>query len=147
MKRILMIILLVIPCVVHAQRYIYDHYAHRTDLKVVYYPQFRLDDIHTVNVTILIAKDSAAWEWMQQEFDLPSIIAQEQDTAHSSRRAVQILGEEPRCLQRLTSSASDKHFIVEQYDRRAIFIFHYTQKDQLKALFSFTLNPQIHEKK
>lgn len=53
-----------------AQREVYERYAPREDLLVAYAHGYRLDSTTRVDAILLQAKDSAAWEWMQEEFHI-----------------------------------------------------------------------------
>lgn len=52
------------PC----QTHIYERYAPHTDLEVAYIENLPLDSVNAINATIIVARDSAAWEWLKDEF-------------------------------------------------------------------------------
>lgn len=61
---------------VMAQHEVYDRYAVRDGLDVAYIRGYRLDSTATVDVVLIIAKDSAAWQWMQKEFRIKALTEQ-----------------------------------------------------------------------
>ena len=50
---------------------VYHRYEHRDDLKVGFVKDYRVDDSTTVDVTTLTAKDSAGWEALLREMNIP----------------------------------------------------------------------------
>ena len=50
---------------------VYHRYEHRDDLKVGFVKDYRIDDSTTVDVTTLTAKDSASWEALLREMNIP----------------------------------------------------------------------------
>ena len=49
---------------------LYKQYASRTDLTVAQVNGFRINDTVSVDVVILVADDSAAWQGLKEEFDI-----------------------------------------------------------------------------
>ena len=54
---------------VWAQREVYDRYVGRDDIDIVYVHDYLIDSVNTMDVILIRAKDSAGWEWMQEEFN------------------------------------------------------------------------------
>ena len=48
---------------------VYNRYKDRDDLRVAFVKDYRIDDSTIVDVTTLIAKDSASWEALQREMN------------------------------------------------------------------------------
>ncbi|MBR4177347.1 MAG: hypothetical protein IKQ53_08100, partial [Bacteroidales bacterium] len=48
---------------------VYRRYCNRDDIRVEFFKDFRIDDSTIVDVTTLIAKDSASWEALQREMN------------------------------------------------------------------------------
>lgn len=49
---------------------LYEHYATRTELTAAQVKGFHLSDSVKVDVLLLVADDSAAWQGLKQEFDI-----------------------------------------------------------------------------
>lgn len=49
---------------------LYDRYRHREGLRTALIADYRVDDSTAVDLLMLTATDSAAWQWMMQEFNL-----------------------------------------------------------------------------
>ncbi|MBQ3949298.1 MAG: hypothetical protein II661_02385 [Bacteroidales bacterium] len=50
---------------------VYNRYKDRSDLRVAFVKDYRIDDSTTVDVTTLTAKDSASWESLMREMNKP----------------------------------------------------------------------------
>ena len=50
---------------------VYCRYSNRDDLKVSFLKDFRINDSTTVDVTTITAKDSASWEALLREMNIP----------------------------------------------------------------------------
>ena len=50
---------------------VYNRYKDRSDLRVAFVKEYRIDDSTTVDVTTLTAKDSAGWESLMREMNKP----------------------------------------------------------------------------
>ena len=50
---------------------VYNRYKDRSDLRVAFVKDYRIDDSITVDVTTLTAKDSASWESLMREMNKP----------------------------------------------------------------------------
>ena len=50
---------------------VYNRYKDRSDLRVAFVKDYRIDDSTTVDVTTLTAKDSAGWESLMREMNKP----------------------------------------------------------------------------
>lgn len=61
-----------LPCL-QAQLAFYEHYAVHDELLVALAEGYRLDSVTRVNVVLIQAKDSAAWEWVMEEFQITSL--------------------------------------------------------------------------
>lgn len=70
MKRILILLLLLLPLAATAQGELYKRYASRPDLTVAQVSGFKLDDTVRVDVVLMVADDEAAWQRLKNEFKL-----------------------------------------------------------------------------
>ena len=50
---------------------VYRRYCNRDDIRVEFFKDFRVNDSITVDVTTLTAKDSASWEALLREMNIP----------------------------------------------------------------------------
>ena len=53
---------------------VYNRYKDRSDLRVAFVKEYRIDDSTTVDVTTLTAKDSAGWEALLREMNVSDLI-------------------------------------------------------------------------
>lgn len=122
------------------QTHIYERYASRADLEVAYLENVPLDSTTSVNVTIIIAKDSAAWKSLKEEFNisdspfLPNI--------HSYKRVLRDKYD-PR------NSCHDNHnccLVVVNYYRKSLSMFHYETIDQYYLITPYLTKKTSHEK-
>ena len=70
MKKILLIMMMLMPLAVAGQGSLYGRYAPREDLTVAQVEGFRLNDTVKVDVLILVADDAAAWDRLREEFGI-----------------------------------------------------------------------------
>lgn len=70
MKRIIVFFLLLLPLAATAQSSLYNRYASRADLSVAQVSGFRLNDSVRVDVVLLVADNSAAWNQLKAELDI-----------------------------------------------------------------------------
>lgn len=71
-RTLLLSLLMLAACTVAAQSDLYRRYAQRTDVRVAFIEAMRVDSVTTVDVTVVTAVDSAGWQWMMSEFNIPS---------------------------------------------------------------------------
>lgn len=70
MKRLLFILLLMVPLATSAQSALYRKYASHPDLTVAQVSGFRLNDTVKVDVVIIVADDNNAWQKLKTIFDI-----------------------------------------------------------------------------
>ena len=70
MKKIVLMMLMLLPLVVGAQSELYRSYASRADLTVAQVSGFRLNDTVAVDVVLVVADDDAAWQRLASELDI-----------------------------------------------------------------------------
>lgn len=124
------------------QIHIYDRYASRPDLEVAYLQNVPLDSAITVNATLIIARDSAAWEWLVTEFHIgPSFFP---DNVRSLRST---LRNKYDPTQDKSTDILDCCIIFVNSSRKSLSIFQYETIDQFNSIVSFSFKKFIHEKK
>ena len=67
---------------------VYQRYAGREDLYVSFIKDFRIDDSTTVDVTTLIARDSAGWESLMREMNVNELTIVKQRKAVEEGNAI-----------------------------------------------------------
>ena len=72
-KAALLILLLMATLPLCAQSDAYLHYSQNPNLDVAFFENLRIDDTTTVDITVILAKDSATLFWMIEEFNLTEI--------------------------------------------------------------------------
>ncbi len=135
-----------LPSIVHSDEVsdVYRRYEHRDDLKVGYIKDYRIDDSTTVDVTTLTARDSASWETLLKEMNIPDIKI---ELLRKSYRKGNQSVSSYYCVKNHPEQRSDKDcndvdlvlYLQNLKDDRTFFIFHLTSKDiGNKVLFSKT---------
>ena len=123
------------------QTHIFDRYASHTELEVAYLENIPLNETTTINASIIIAKDSAAWEWMKNTFHVFS-------SSQINER------DRPRYTN-LRNSQNPEHLgydnplecclMVANYADRTIIFFQYSTIEQFKLVLNYITNQSNYE--
>ena len=70
MKRLLIILIFMLPVAMMAQSELYKRYASRQELTVAQVSGFKLNDSVRVDVVLVVADNEAAWQRLKQELDI-----------------------------------------------------------------------------
>ncbi len=139
LRNLLFVLILATGCSLQAQTHIYSRYASHTDLGVAYVPNFKLDSINTVNVTVIMAQDSVAWEWLKAEFRIPEL---SEDELHqlSLRNTVVSLQfrDKNDPTQKANTSASDRCMLSIDHTQHILFIYQYDTMEQFYSVISYS---------
>lgn len=121
------------------QTHIYEHYASRTDLEVAYLENVPLDSSTSVNATIIIAKDSAAWEWLKDEFRIVTSMSFGH-TFYQQRRNKY----DPTKFQK--EDIPNSCFVFANLSQKRITIFQYETINQYYTIIRYLIKRKIYEK-
>jgi len=70
MKRLLVILMLLLPVVAMAQSELYKQYASQEDLAVAQVSGFKLNETVRVDVVLVVADNEVAWNRLKEELDI-----------------------------------------------------------------------------
>ena len=148
-KHLIILLFLLASLASHAQSDAYLRFAPNPNLDVAFVEAFRLDDTTTVDITVILAKDSATFVWLCEEFNL----AENYNKGMADAKHMN-----PRYIMTQSVSKNDPTQIVSErvegeYDLatislyyRKINIYHIMKKQQLKSVFAHLIH-KISKKK
>ena len=132
MKRLLYILplLLFFACQREdAELPLYQHYSVRADLTVAQVKGFRLSDTVKVDVVILVADDSVAWQGLKEEFDI-----------RTSEGVTSWLGDIDEPARRVKRSVRPAWRAMAVHEEMAIAFYRVDTEVQADALRDYQLN-------
>ncbi len=129
MKKILTILLLLLPLVVSAQSRLYERYASRQELSVAQVSGFRLTDSVRINVVLVVADDEAAWQKLMKEYKVVS-----------TNGSTSWLGEADHPAKRTQWTGKPVCKVIVSHDRRTIAFYQLENMEQYEALLDYQLN-------
>ena len=107
---------------------LYQQYATRQDLKVGQVCGFRLNDTVRVDVVMLQAENSEAWQQLTEEFDI-----------RGDEGTVSWLGDADNRAQRTQWSGSPVMRVIASHDKQTIGFYHIDNEAQYDALIDYQL--------
>ena len=143
MKRtVLLTLLLLATLPLCAQSDAYLHYSQNPNLDVAFIENFRIDDTTTLDVTIILAKDSATLFWMIEEFNLTEIynhaVSRQKHLNPRYLITRQVSKADPTC--RVTKLVDGEYdFLSFSIYYKRIIIFHIHDGQQLSSIFGYSL--------
>lgn len=129
MKKILTILLLLLPLVVSAQSRLYERYASRQELSVAQVSGFRLTDSVRINVVLVVADDEAAWQKLMKEYKVVS-----------TNGSTSWLGEADHPAKRTQWTGKPVCKVIVSHDHRTIAFYQLENIEQYEALLDYQLN-------
>ena len=141
-KNIILTLLLMAAIPLCAQSDAYIHYSQNPNLNVAFFEKLRIDDTTTLDVTIILAKDSATMLWMVEEFNLtkPYNHAVSQQNHLNPRYLItrQVSKTDPTC--RVTKLIDGEYdFLSFSIFYKRIIIFHILNEQQRKSIMGYSL--------
>ena len=136
-KAALLILLLMATLPLCAQSDAYLHYSQYPNLDVAFVEAFRIDDTTTLDVTVILAKDSATLFWMIEEFNLTEIynhaVSRQKHLNPRYLIARQVSKADPSC--RVTKLVDGEYdFLSFSIYYKRIIIFHVQNEQQLSSV-------------
>lgn len=128
MKRLLLILVLLLPLAAAAQSPLYQRYAQRTDIAVAQVSGFRLNDTVKVDVVLLVAPDAQAWQQLKQELDIRTSSGVTSWLASSSNPAT-----------RARWNGSPVCKAIASHSRRTVALYLITSEQQYDALLDYQM--------
>lgn len=142
MKRILHILLPAVCCLLTfacsrdvEETPLYQKYAMRNDLTVAQVKGFQLCDTVKVDVVILVADDSVAWQGLKEEFDI-----------RTSEGVTSWMGDIDHPQQRVKRTALPAWRAMAVHDERTIAFYRIDSEIQREALMDYQLDKLKNEK-
>ncbi len=143
-KYVLCIVLILTFGKVRGQTHIYDRYASRSDLEVAYLENVYIDSATYINATIILARDSASWNWMKEEFHIQSSITIASPQQYCYRLERLCDRQHPESMAH--GDIHDCYYLCANLNRRSIIIYQFETEEQFNALIHFKISLITHEK-
>lgn len=125
------------------QTHIYERYADHTDLEVAYLGEFRLDSATVISGTVIMAKDSASWEWLKKEFHVEQY---DMNRDSSCVAVTKLLRDKYDPTQEGTGAVLESYLLSVGFGHRAIVIYQYDTMKQYYSIIRYSLKKLSHEK-
>jgi hypothetical protein len=129
MKRLLIILMLMLPIVAMAQNDLYKRYASRQDLTVAQVSGFKLNETERVDVVLVVADDDAAWQKLTKELNVKG-----------EEGVVSWLGDTKKPEQRMKWTGAPVLRVVASHARRTVAFYRLATEAQYDALLDYQLN-------
>ena len=135
MKRLLIILMMLLPIAAMAQNDLYKRYASRQELTVAQVSGFKLNESERVDVVIVVADDEAAWQKLTQELNIKG-----------ENGVVSWLGDIRKPAQRVKWTGAPVLRVVASHARRTVAFYRLNTEAQYDALLDYQLNNMKQEK-
>jgi hypothetical protein len=129
MKRLLIVLMMMLPIVAMAQSSLYKKYASRKNLTVAQVSGFKLNESERVDVVIVVAENDAAWRQLAQELNI-----------RGENGVVSWLGDTKEPTQRVKWNKKPVLRVVASPARRTIAFYRINTEAQYDALLDYQLN-------
>lgn len=110
---------------------LYKQYASREDITVANVSGFHLNDTVKVDVVILVADDTAAWQGLKEEFDI-----------RTSEGVTSWMGSVDNPRQRVKSNQRPAWRSMAVHDDRTIAFYHIADDEQYEAMLDYQMENQ-----
>ena len=114
---------------------LYQRYADAEGVKASFVKGYRVDDSVRVDVTLLEATDSAAWERLKTDF-VTSAISQTTYELVSQQKGAKIVYYLPKQhdTRPMNPNILDNDYVTVDLDSRSVFFFHVESQEQILAI-------------
>lgn len=129
MKRLLIILMMLLPIAAMAQSGLYKSYASRQDLTVAQVSGFKLNESQKVDVVIVVADDEAAWQKLAKELNIKG-----------EDGVVSWLGDPKKPEQRTKWTGAPVLRVVASHARRTVAFYRINTETEYDALLDYQLN-------
>ena len=135
MKRLLILLMMLLPIAAMSQNDLYKRYASRQDLTVAQVSGFKLNESQRVDVVIVVADDEAAWRKLAEELNIKG-----------EDGVVSWLGDTKKPEQRMKWTGGAALRVVASHARRTVAFYRLNTEEQYDALLDYQLNNMKQEK-
>ncbi len=135
MKRLLFILMMLLPIVAMSQSELYKQYASRQELTVAQVSGFKLNETERVDVILVVADDEAAWQKLTKELNIKG-----------EDGVVSWLGDIKKPAQRVKWTGAPILRVVASHSRRTLAFYRINTEAQYDALIDYQLNNMKQEK-
>jgi hypothetical protein len=129
MKRLLIILMMLLPIAAMAQNDLYKRYASRQELTVAQVSGFKLSESQRVDVVLVVADDEAAWQKLAKELNIKG-----------EDGVVSWLGDPRDPAQRVKWTGGTVLRVVASHARRTVAFYRVNTEAQYDALLDYQLN-------
>ena len=129
MKRLLILLMMLLPIAAIAQNDLYKRYATRQDLTVAQVSGFKLNESERVDVVIVVADDEEAWRKLTEELNIKG-----------ENGVVSWLGNTKKPEQRMKWTGGPVLRVVASHARRTVAFYRLNTEAQYDALLDYQLN-------
>lgn len=129
MKRLLIILMMLLPLWAMAQNDLYKRFASRQELSVAQVNGFKLNESQRVDVVLVVADDDAAWRKLTRELNIKG-----------EEGAVSWLGDLKNPAQRVKWTGTSVFRVVASHARRTVAFYRLDTEAQYDALLDYQLN-------
>ena len=129
MKKLLNILLMLLPIAAMSQSELYKRFASRQELSVAQVKGFKLSDKVRIDVVLVVADNDAAWEQLKKELDI-----------RGEEGSVSWLGELAQPAKRTKWSGKPLLRVVASHGRRTVGFYRLDTETQYDALLDYQLN-------
>jgi hypothetical protein len=135
MKKLLILLMLLLPIAVMSQSALYKQYASRQELTVAQVNGFKLNESQRVDVVLIVADDEAAWKQLAKELNIKE-----------EEGSVSWLGDSKNPAQRVKWTGVPVLRVVASHARRTVAFYRIATEAQYDALLDYQLNNMKQEK-
>ena len=129
MKKLLILLMLLLPIAVMSQSALYKQYASRQELTVAQVSGFKLNESQRVDVVIVVADDDAGWQKLTKELNIKG-----------ENGVVSWLGDTRKPAQRVKWTGAPVLRVVASHTRRTLAFYRVNTEAQYDALLDYQLN-------
>lgn len=129
MKRLLIILMMLLPITAMAQNDLYKRYASRQELNVAQVSGFKLSESQRVDVVLVVADNEAAWQKLTKELNIKG-----------DDGVVSWLGDPKNPAQRVKWTGTTVLRVVASHARRTVAFYRINTEAQYDALLDYQLN-------
>ncbi len=128
---------------------VYNRYKDRSDLRVAFVKEYRIDDSTTVDVTTLTAKDSASWENLLREMNYPEMLIKimNENLRNGNRGVGNYYCKKGLPETRTKIDVPNSQLVIVSPFEKCFYIFDVISKEQAHLIMDFEREDIIHQKK
>ena len=128
MKRLIIILMMLLPIAAMAQNDLYKRYASRQELNVAQVSGFKLSESQRVDVVLVVADNEAAWQKLTKELNIKG-----------DDGVVSWLGDPKNPAQRVKWTGTTVLRVVASHARRTVAFYRLDNETQYDALVDYQL--------